>query len=170
MNSRGLTMIEMLMALALLAALVSGGAAWLSSTIRASERLGALRGASAIDSVFTRIQEDLVVGDFEPRVVTGQRLPRVRAVDGSLEIDLRAGVTHTYRLASEPGQRTLVREERARGSTSVRRLLADVLDFSCVIDDDERWLDVTLKTLVASNAGSLGVDGDRTIQRRYRLR
>ena len=173
MKTRGLTMIETLMALALLAVLVSGGAVWLSSSIRVSERIGGLRGEAALESVFTRIHEDLLIGDFEPRESSEQRPPRIRVLDDSLEIDTREGTTHLYRIGrGTDSQQALVREERIHGSISVRRLLGggDVREFSCAIDDDNRWLDVGITMVRSPEDGTIDVNGERSIQRRYRLR
>jgi prepilin-type N-terminal cleavage/methylation domain-containing protein len=146
MRRRGLTMVEMLMALLLLSAIVMANASWTSI----AGRLGAHADWAAqavIEQVFARIHDDLVTGDFGPPHPHSHSREkdrfRVRVQDGTLEIDTRAGHTSIYRF--DPLAHVLERVTRGGQALPPRRLMGDIDSFACSIDDEKRPLVVTLE-------------------------
>lgn len=147
MKRRGLTMIEMLLALVLLALMVVAATGW--TTI--SGRLGAaaiepLRQEAAVERTFSLIQDDLVSGDFTPPSADAARDPksraRVRINDGSLEIDTRVGNSRIYRFDRATLRIDCV--ERSRDHQVTRRIMCNVADFQCSIDEPQEWFEVTI--------------------------
>ena len=140
---RGLTMIELLMALSLLAVLMVAVASWTQIAARASARAAQpTRWQTVAEATLELIGTDLLVGDFEPN----PRRPRVVVYDQRLEIRTRQGssgdnhgsVTHRY--IFNPPDHELRLEERA-----VHRILLDrVDDWRCTVDEEEQVLTVTI--------------------------
>ncbi len=163
---RALTLIETLLTLALLAAIVAASASWTALAGRfGSQAVEPMRREAVADAAFTRIYDDLATGDFDERVSSrkdggANTHERVRVKDGELEIDGRAGVTHTYRLDRASGR--LERIERTGSSSRTRILIVDVVEFTCVLDAERQALDVSIE--LATD------DGPSTIlTRRYRV-
>jgi hypothetical protein len=164
----GLTMIETLLALSLLAAILVASGSWVALAGRAGlQTVEPIRREMAAQAVLNLIHDDLVSGDFDvkpERTNRDDRAPRVRVQEGdgglSLEIDGRTGV-HIYHLDSR--NQRLERTWRDRTATERRALLSGVSEFTINLDDEHRVLDVTL-TLAASNGQS-----PLTLARRYRL-
>ena len=170
MNARGLTLLESLLALALLSALAVALAGWTSTAVRATE--GAperIRWRSAAEATMRLIEGDLTLGDFPPGAGENER---VRMERGDLILLARgdardpdlAGrpVERRYRLSND-GRSHLILIERpvsrtAPNLTRERMLLGRVARFEAEISDDARALSVTLECL----------DGT-AVHRRFRL-
>jgi prepilin-type N-terminal cleavage/methylation domain-containing protein len=168
MTRRGLTMIEMLLAVALLSAVVAAAASW----IAVAGRLGTSaakpqRQRLSMEAAFALIAEDLVTGDFDPPERPSSEPPRVRVQPGVLEIDTRAGTTCAYRLDHVTHRLERIERsasQRSTGAGASRPLLENVGEFTCALDDEKRTLEVTLAIA--------GVQDDapaELMRRRYRL-
>ena len=143
---RGLTMVELLLALSLLSVIMLAVASWTQVTANAAASMaGPVRWRAASEAVFQLIHDDLVSGDF------GGGAPRVDVVDGVFRVTTRAtgfsdlvgAVTHRYRHRAD--SRELLLEERVSdGRRRTRVLLDDVSEWRCEIDPEERLLTVML--------------------------
>ena len=164
MSRRGLTMIEVLVALGLLSALMLTVTSWIQSTARASTLAEPMRWRVAAEAILQLIHDDLITGDFESEQKRNQQL-RVMVENGSLRIRTRTvqggsetgSTIHRYRfdtLTSELG----TTNEPERGRHTTRLLLDDVNSFDCRIDEEPALLTVS----VTSSAG-------QSIQRSYLL-
>lgn len=167
MKRRGLTMIETLLAIALLTLVVSVAAAW--SAI--AGRLGTTitkpaQEEAAADAVFRLIQNDLVTGDFGVEKRTGSEPhpppPRVRVLDGALELRTRAGVIHRYKF--DRNESVLQRESPDESS---RTLLRDVREMRLSIDETAGMLDIALEIRSGSDRGKADQESTRTFMRRF---
>jgi prepilin-type N-terminal cleavage/methylation domain-containing protein len=146
----GLTLIEVLAALALLGFLAVALSSWLQVT-------GAFVNAAAAtvpweagaEQVMQRVQEDLLVGDFA-QDRKDVKEPRFAVVDGTLTIrtrDPRRGpLMHEYRFESSEG--TLDRITRAESPPSkdaeTRLLVGEVAAWTCELDPETRLLTISL--------------------------
>ena len=163
---RGLTMIEVLVALGLLSALVLTLTSWIQTTARAAALAEPVRWSVAAEAVLQLIHDDLMTGD----ILTEQqrrrsRHPRVTIENGSLRIRTRAvqggdeiGATvHRYELDART--RELGRSnEPKRGRHTTRLLLDHVRNWNCQIDEERTVLTV----IITSDAG-------QSIQRSFLL-
>ena len=161
---RGLTMIEVLVALGLLSALVLTLTSWIQTTARAAALAEPVRWRVAAEAVLQLIHDDLMTGDFlSEQQRRRRRHPRVMVENGSLRIDTRGvqggdeiGATvHRYKLdalRSELGRTN----EPKRGRHTTRLLLDDVRNWNCRIDEERTMLTV----IITSDAG-------QSIQRSY---
>ncbi|MCH8271202.1 MAG: prepilin-type N-terminal cleavage/methylation domain-containing protein, partial [Planctomycetes bacterium] len=143
---RGLTLIELLAAVAILAAIsIATSSLTLSATRIHATASSSVRWDAAAHAVFDLIGEDLGTGDLtmRDRVEVTEGVLRITTRSVSVNPDVPGGpAEHTYRL---DGNR-LVRERRvadARGEVRPafreppRLLLADVADWSVAIEGDD---------------------------------
>ncbi|MHC4414372.1 MAG: prepilin-type N-terminal cleavage/methylation domain-containing protein [Planctomycetota bacterium] len=145
---RGLTMIELLLALSLLSVLMLAVATWSQVTTRAGASAAEpVRWRAAAEAVLELIHDDLVTGDFGP---PASRRP-VELIDGVLQIPTRPApssglvgpVVHRYGFNASSGELQL--EQRAASGRRRTRLLLDRLeDFQCAIEDRRAILTVTI--------------------------
>lgn len=141
MTRRGLTMIEMLLALALLGAVMAAALGWLSMSAGLVARVAEpVRREALVTAVFALIHDDLVSGDLWVRAP--HEPDRVRAQEHMLEIDSRTGWSHRYRF--DPSTHRLDRQEVSPVSNRTRPLLGEVAQFGAVVDERRRWIDITL--------------------------
>jgi prepilin-type N-terminal cleavage/methylation domain-containing protein len=188
MSRRGLTLIELLCALALLGALAAVLASWTMTAARLSATHGPmLQWHSAAQRLLELLGDDLVCGDFEP-IRTRQRSgdPRIEVLDGPrLRLEARAAPAHgasflgpsihEYALDRASGTLTLtIRPRHDPSALPVKRfLLADVADWECIVDEDEE--DRTLTVTITRRGGSgtptphTGRGDPQTATRRYAL-
>lgn len=152
--TRALTMVETLVALALLSALLMALAAWTQVTARATtEQEAPLRWLAGAEAVLALIEDDLACGDFprKPRRREEQREPRVTAAEGSLTIRTRTSdpgaapgpSTHVYR-HERSESRLDVQQTDAQRQNSVRPLLDGVAAWQCVVNEKEKTVEVTI--------------------------
>lgn len=150
MRQRGLTMIEVLVALGLLSALMLTVTSWIQTTVRASTLAEPMRWRGAAEAVLQLIHNDLMTGDYLTEQKRTQQ-PPVMVEDDSLRIRTRAvqsgdetGPTiHRYELdalTSELGRSN----EPKRGRHTTRLLLDDVGSFNCRIDEERSMLTVSI--------------------------
>ena len=163
---RGLTMIEVLVALGLLSTLMLTVTSWIQTTVRASTLAEPMRWGVAAEAVLQLIHDDLMTGDFEAEQQRRRsRQPRVMVENGSLRIRTRTvqggdetGPTiHRYKrdtLTTELGRTN----EPKRGRHTTRLLLDDVASFNCRIDEQRTILTVSITS-----------DSSQSIQRSYLL-
>ena len=163
MMRRGMTLIEMLASLALLAILTASLAGWCTWAARTEAELAPrLHAESAARSVLRLIQNDLSAGDFGIGGDEQQdRDDRVDIEPGELRVHTRDGgsVLHTYRL--EPERDVLVRlSTRPDGSSTSRILMENVQSFDCAIDAERHELTITIKAPATPRTpGTLGSPG-----------
>ncbi len=161
---RGLTMVELLVALALLSAITLGVSSWVSATARASTTVAEpVRWASAAEAALERIHDDVMVGDFDEsdesaenrRVQVDGDILRIRTRSSWIN-DVSGVVIHEYVLDRISSELQLV--QRADGGKEHRHLLVEQVDsWSAQLDEETSVLVVTI---VSAN----GV----TRERRYR--
>ena len=163
---RGLTMIEVLVALGLLSALMLTVTSWIQTTVRASTLAEPMRWRVAAEAVLQLIHDDLMTGDFlSEQQRRRNRQPRVMVENGSLRIRTRAvqvgdetGPTiHRYELDTITDELGRTNEPK-RGRHMTRLLLDDVDSFNCRIDEERTILTVN----ITSGAG-------QSIRRSYLL-
>lgn len=158
--SRGLTLVEVLVSLALLASLAAATAAWLTTAHEGARRIErSLRIEAAMEATLDRIGEDVMIGDFLLDLPGAQRgssgrTDRVTISADDLTVATRGGVGehlgqpvhHNYRFERTSGQ--LVREVVAQkpGDTISRVLVAELTDFDVQYDPIELTLCVTLRS------------------------
>lgn len=139
--SRGMSLLEVTIAVALLAGLVVAATGWTTMSASMSKRLSAEAGwALAASATLDLIQDDLLCGDptitpIDERVVveTGRLIIVTR--------DALGACIHTFELDDDV---LVFRRHPSNSGQEVRRLLDDVARFASQVDD-ERVLTVTLQ-------------------------
>src|SRR5437870_3306839 len=130
MNRAGMTLLEMLLALALLSAIIAASAAWMQIAAELAAPSGAFaaqRQMLAVDAAFDLIQQDLNVGDFQPQRDSRipSKPPRVTVSGDKLTIRTRVSesgaVEHAYQRDISTNQLVLV--QRATDSKQTRSLI-----------------------------------------------
>jgi len=151
--SRGMTMLEVLVALSLLAALSVAAAGWIQVAARAcGPTQGRLRWQGAADAVLQLIADDLATGDFQTGLATRDR---VTAFERRLTVWTREhghAERHTYSYSPSGGTLALA------GADGDRPLLTRVSAWSCALDTRAGVLDVVIA----------GPDAQR-VTRRFRI-
>jgi len=162
---RAMTMIETLLALALLGAITLAASSWLGSVGRfGPNAIEPARQRVVAEAAFARIADSLQTGDFKPSSLNQQspQPPRVRIEAGELRIDTRHGTTMIYRF-DRPTRQLLV---QIKPSSAARPLLfQSVRDFACSIDDKHQILDVRIELDNGASA-----DQRLVLSRRYRVK
>lgn len=160
MSRRGLTLIELLLSIALLAAIVSVAAAWTTLAGRFAatgvEPVKARNGAQALLQV---IHDDLVAGDFAGLQAETDAAPRATWSDGVLRIQTRdiAGATsRSFRF--DQGSETICLHQTGPSRPEAEVLANGVGTFDCRIDEARTFLTVEISLR----------DG-QVLRRRYRL-
>lgn len=158
---RGLTMVELLLALSLLTGIMVAIASWTQVTARASTAVaGPLHWRSAARAVLQLIHDDLVSGDFgEPKGRRPNQKARVEVVGDVLRIRTRlvglrdhAGpVAHEYRFEASSGEVRLG-QRSGQGRSSTRLLLDQVHAWQATFDDENRVLTVTITSTGGTTA------------------
>lgn len=152
--NRGLSLVEMLVALSLLGALMLALVSWtrlgLGSTQTTVEHE---RWNASAEAVLQLVQDDLLSGDFP----APSEEPRVECEAGELHVRTRrlrppgGVVLREYALDPVRGRLT-VRERAPTGSRSASAdleptiLLEHVRDWSCTLDEEEARLEVKLRS------------------------
>lgn len=164
-----MTILELLLALALLGILCSLLTSWLVTVSRLSaERGPRLEWRSAAMRVLDAIEDDLVCGDFEAAARNGKPKPRVEVLEPArLRIRTRSTSTqspdnagpgiHEYRFDRTAETLAVAITSTARSAPPVdRRLLGGVTEWQVELDEEHRVLSVTI----------VSGDGD-TLSRRF---
>ncbi len=166
---RGLTMVELLVALALLSAIMLGVSSWVGATARASTSVAEpVRWTSAAEAALQRIHDDVVAGDFdesdEPpenrRVQVDGDILRIRTRSSWIGdvVDSGGAVTHEYVLDRFSNEMQLVEPDSA--GAEHRYLLVDhVGSWSAQLDEETGVLTVDITSTDGTLRG-----------RRYRTR
>lgn len=157
MNHRGMTILELLLALALLGVLCSLLTSWLVTVARLSaERGPRLEWRSAAMRVLDGIGDDLVCGDFEATDRNRKPKPRVEVLEPArLRIRTRSTFTqspdnagpgiHEYRFDRTAETLAVAITSTARSTSPVnRQLLGGVADWRIDLDEEHRVLSVTI--------------------------
>jgi len=146
---RGLTMVEMLLALALLAFILSAAASWTRMAGRLSAAIEPFRLESAAHNALQMIEDDLVSGDFQqPR--PGQIIePKIRIIDGSLTVRTRSAngamVIHRFVFDRATSEFSLIEQPLLPpGVDRKRLLLAQVKSVEAGISQSGAELDLTI--------------------------
>ncbi len=146
--TRGMTMVEILVSLALLALVMVGGAQWLN--IAASTQTGAVHEAAwrvAAERTLELIHDSVRAGDSP----TDELLERVHVVDNRLLVTTRsvAGTTgpeeHRYDVDLLTNRLVLTVKD-VRNDESTRLLLDRVQEWQCAIDEEELILSVFISS------------------------
>lgn len=145
---RAMTLLEVLLALVLLATLVVATTSWttLAATVAAHIDQTLARDASA-EALLRLIHDELVVGDFtENKSEKDQPRILIDETDGSLVLHSRALSRITEnRFGFDLVHQTVSMSEHIPGIRSRQRVLvSDVANASWILDDDTQSLDVTL--------------------------
>jgi prepilin-type N-terminal cleavage/methylation domain-containing protein len=150
--TRGLTLIEVLISLTLLAVVISATAAWTSIAGHAtSTNLEPGRWRSAANNVVELIHDDLVTGDFEPLSsrTSAKRQPRVTVEDSKLSIRTRIASSDGVSLMRQYRLNAITHELLAStdsDSHQGRVLLRNVDEFTAEINDERMQLTVTINS------------------------
>jgi len=151
-EARGVTLVELLAALALLSLIAVAGSGWIATTARAQVAIGrVLDFESAADAALARIREDILRGD-------GPAYERVRIQDGTLIVQTRSlhasergrAVERAYR--HSPQQKALVVTERMLAGRERQSLLVagvQTMRFQ-VVHDETGW---TVEAAFQSTSG-----------------
>src|SRR5262245_45979586 len=113
MRTRGLTLIEILVAVGLMSLVMIAAASWIQTTTRASSEFATpARWEVAAQAVLALIHDDICTGDFEShrQAKDGIRLERARVNDGRLSIMTRGHgepCTHEFTLDTLKGELSL---------------------------------------------------------------
>lgn len=151
MKQRGLTLIELLLATALLALVAIAVAGLIEMAGRAAPDKAAIASdRRAAETALALVVEDLWCGDFGSDRPIGVGQPRVSLVgSGELRIQTRergeGAVTHRYLL--QPGTDRLVRQTADAQDQAVRDarpLMEGVRDFSALMMEDEPTVRITI--------------------------
>ncbi len=159
----GLTLLEVLLAVALLATVVSG-TSWflLTAAKRAVTSAAVVDERVALAALFAAIDRDLIVGDTDANAVEGKS-GRVAVSSDGLWIATRSSTTHVGAVIREYTWRATTREllsvERARLSattessvpTAARVVLGGVVAFATELSPGKESLEVAVE--LASGAG-----------------
>ena len=159
---RGLTMLELLVAVGLLSALLLATASWTRVAARSSTSTAEpMRWRVAAEAVLSLIHDDLATGDFANVGRRGRnQAPRVEVTYGTLRINTRSvapgdvigSVTNRYTLDSFSGELQL--DQRTRlGRRSARLLLDGVSKWKCELDEEK---DILTISIVSNDATGVG--------------
>jgi prepilin-type N-terminal cleavage/methylation domain-containing protein len=147
MMRRGLTLLEVLLALALLASLVVGLSSWTTLAARfAAGTEHALQQESAAEALLRLVHDELMVGDFVGERDDERPRAAVDASDGALVVRSRAGggeVQRRFAFNETTSSITLHTEPPQQGERE-QVVLTDVADASWSIDQEARTLTVAL--------------------------
>lgn len=162
---RGLTMVELLLAVSLLTPITLAIAAWTQVAARASASAAEpMRWRAAAEAALQLIHDDLVTGDFsEGPTDPSSHESHVEVVDGMLRIRTRATpgswtapgnvtgpATHGYIFDAYSGELRL-RQRKAHGEQSIRPLLNRVRRWQCEIDHEHNLLTIAVTSIQGRN-------------------
>lgn len=147
---RGLTMVELLLALILLSAVMTGAATWMQLAARsAASSAQSCRAANTAQAAMRLVQLDLTQGDFQLAGHAESSPPRVQCELHNLKIKTRAlaggPATHEFRFDEGNGELTLIEHVPSTShAREPRVLLRHVQAFDCRLESDVRELSVSL--------------------------
>jgi len=139
MTRAGITLLELLIALALLSGLTLASIAWTTSSVRTSHALdGRARWETAASTALELIAEDLRAGDISRRRYDRDGLPDWISTEGGLSTRVRAAPYTGSERASyklEPASGVLCRTLQTQETwpERSRTLLGDVASFDCAL-------------------------------------
>jgi prepilin-type N-terminal cleavage/methylation domain-containing protein len=149
---RAFTIVEVLLALALLGVLTVAGVSWAQMALRAGAETGAVLGwRSAAEAALDLIADDLTTGDTALRGLDGGL--RIQVVAQDLRIVERDGAAGSEPLLLvyhlDPDSRAITRAEvapraRAAGRAPGRLVLGEVGGFERTVAPDSRSLRITI--------------------------
>jgi len=149
-----MTLIEVMLALALLGVLVGVGTTWITTSSRlALEQSNRLHWQRSAEALIQAIHDDLLLGDFEPARDNARVSRRVQLNGSTLSIRTRANAHPTrriYRFDPTAGDiRTWLAPPDARIPGSIPAdaaiVLAGVVGMDLLIDEEYSLLDVTIE-------------------------
>lgn len=149
-SRRGLTMIELLLALGLLSMVMTVVAFWTQTAARSSVTLAEpARWRMAAQAVLDIVHDDIASGDFEP-MNERDKAEKPRVTVGANELDIktrsRRPFQHSYRWDLVHNQLNLMETDR-QGEQRIRLLLDQVGGWECEIDERKELLTVSIKSL-----------------------
>jgi len=141
---RGLTLVELLAALALLGVLMVGVSSWIGVVGRMTPRaLETAQFRTAAEACFRRIHEDLHIGDFPPEREHSDS--RIETDGSALRIQTRAEIDATPEMHIYEAVEETARLVRRSGSGHERVLLGGLSEVTFEVDEDETVLIVSLE-------------------------
>lgn len=141
--SRGMTLLEVLLSLALLGGIALACASWVGTAARGTESTAErLRWHSAADASLGLIGDLIATGDFNPNEQRVPERPRVRVETNSLEIDTRLNGRSAIALVEMKEDQLVLRAP----PDDERLLVADVAQFEAELDAETQVLSVTLRS------------------------
>lgn len=175
LRSRGLTLVEMLLALVLLGAVTAAAASWTALAARTSVQHAAPNAwSSAAEATLRLIHDDIACGDLAPDDKDDRHpAPHVTLVDGVLTIRTRSAedkgaAVHAYRHDREAHRLSLASQSAARPDPCL--LLDEVESFECTLDLENGSLVVKIVRSPSSNEPAAGSStSPLTIRRRFIL-
>lgn len=147
---RGLTLIEMLLSLALCAAIIAGMAGWMQLSLRPDDSCARIAWERAAEAIMLAISDDLATCDRAPqssRALRNSAHDQIAASTGELRLRTRSPSTGNIsstekRYVFDGSSQNLVSEHGGAGGR--RRILTDVASFEASIDQSQRILTITL--------------------------
>ena len=142
---RGMTLLETLVSVTLLASVVVAVGGWLELAARGVPRQAAdVRWRDAVERALALIHDDLETGDF----LTEPRTTGVEVGNGRVEIDTReTGVgPATNRYEVEHGSGHLVRTSLGDGRAQRRVLVGDTNSLTVQFDEEHSRLELTVRS------------------------
>ena len=166
MRRRGMTLLELLLALALLGSLCSLLSSWLVTVSRLTgEQAPRMQWRSSAQRVLDAIGDDLECGDFQTpdrrregslrfEIVDGQRL-RIEARSTYAQDPTHPGpAVHEYHIGQGVGMLVLsMFRKDGSSATTTRPLLSDVADWTVIRDDQDKTLTVTIEAACGEVVG-----------------
>ena len=154
-RSRGMTMIELLAALAILGLLTAGIVSWTqASSSVAAAVVEKLPWEQAARAVLGRIHEDMLIGDFELNErASEEHGPRVTVVDNELLIQTRdhgRSIRRRYRWSAFAHELVQIAEP-LDDMPATRILLDQVAEFVCELDEGERLVRVSIVSMTGQH-------------------
>ena len=158
MTQRGLTLIELMIALSLCSMLTVAAASWMLTASRTCvEQSQISRWQTAAQAVFALIQHDLAVGDFPPADQADSAALRIEIGDASLRIQTRVnGAPGTRMYEFNPASGEILSHGHGESETRTRLLLQMAERWHCAYDEH-------LKSLSVSIEGPRGISLHREI-------
>jgi len=143
---RGMTLLEVLLALTLLASLVVATTSWTTMAATLGSRLEAtLEQESSAQAFLRLIHDDIAAGDLVAKEESGKSRVRIDEADGSLVIEARTqGRAVERRFTFDENESVISLREQQPGSPIRRSAVCAARDAVWMIDDELGALMVTL--------------------------
>lgn len=152
----GLTLIELVAAIALMGFVLVGSGWWIRTSMqRAADTTRTLRHEAALEALFAAIERDLAIGDL---IADSEKTPRISTKPGALTIATRSRAPGVGAVLREyvllPGSGKLTESEHAMDAEAIRGaaptprvVLGDVRSLEATVDEKAREFQVAVTML-----------------------